>query len=157
MDNIRYGRLNATDEEVMEASKKAHCDEFIDSMPEGYHALVGERGVKLSGGQRQRIAVARAILKNAPILILDEATSSLDSVTENYIQESLATLMEGRTTIVIAHRLSTLFYMDRILVFSKGKIIEDGTHADLLALNGHYAQLWSMQAGGFLEEDYQES
>lgn len=119
-------------------------------MPDGYQSLVGERGVKLSGGQRQRIAIARAILKDAPILILDEATSSLDSVTENYIQESLNHLMKGKTTIVIAHRLSTLFHMDRLLVFSEGKIIEDGTHAALLQANGHYAKLWSMQVGGFI-------
>ncbi len=149
-ENIGYGRLDATKEEIIECSKKAHCHEFIEKLENGYQTLVGERGVKLSGGQRQRIAIARAILKNAPILILDEATSSLDSVTESYIQESLTQLMEGRTTIVIAHRLSTLFYMDRILVFSDGKIIEDGTHAKLLGLNGHYAKLWRMQAGGFV-------
>jgi ATP-binding cassette subfamily B protein len=150
LENIRYGRLNATDEEIIECSKKAHCHEFVEKLEDGYQSLVGERGVKLSGGQRQRIAIARAILKNAPILILDEATSSLDSVTESYIQDSLSKLMEGRTTIVIAHRLSTLFHMDRILVFRDGKITEDGNHTDLIALNGHYAKLWSMQAGGFL-------
>jgi ATP-binding cassette subfamily B protein len=149
-ENIGYGRLNSREEEIIECSKKAHCHEFIEKLRDGYQSLVGERGVKLSGGQRQRIAIARAILKNSPILILDEATSSLDSVTENYIQESLTTLMDGRTTIVIAHRLSTLFHMDRILVFSDGRVIEDGTHAELLGLNGHYAKLWSMQAGGFL-------
>lgn len=121
-------------------------------MPEGYNALVGERGVKLSGGQRQRIAIARAMLKNAPILILDEATSALDSVTEKYIQEGLHALMAGRTTIVIAHRLSTLSEMDRILVFDKGHIIEDGTHGQLLEIGGHYARMWHMQAGGFLPE-----
>jgi ATP-binding cassette subfamily B protein len=152
MENIRYGRLDATDEEVIEAAKKAHCHEFICQLPEGYNALVGERGVKLSGGQRQRIAIARAILKNAKILILDEATSALDSVTEQYIQESLETLMRGCTTIVIAHRLSTLSAMDRILVFDKGHIIEDGTHRELLEQNGHYARMWHMQAGGFLPE-----
>ena len=149
-ENIGYGRLDASKEEIIEASKKAHCHEFIEKLQDGYQSLVGERGVKLSGGQRQRIAIARAILKNAPILILDEATSSLDSVTENYIQESLALLMGERTTIVIAHRLSTLFHMDRILVFSEGRVIEDGTHNELLSLNGHYARLWSMQAGGFI-------
>lgn len=149
-ENIGYGRLDASKEEIIEASKKAHCHEFIEKLQDGYQSLVGERGVKLSGGQRQRIAIARAILKNAPILILDEATSSLDSVTENYIQESLALLMGERTTIVIAHRLSTLFHMDRILVFSEGRVIEDGTHDELLSLNGHYARLWSMQAGGFI-------
>jgi ATP-binding cassette subfamily B protein len=114
---------------------------------------VGERGIKLSGGQRQRISIARAILKNAPILILDEATSALDSVTEGYIQESLAILMQGKTVIVIAHRLSTLLEMDRILVFDKGKIIEDGTHQSLLAGQGMYSILWNSQVGGFLLEE----
>jgi ATP-binding cassette subfamily B protein len=152
MENIRYGRLEATDEEVFEVSKQAHCDEFIRQLPEGYQTLVGERGIKLSGGQRQRIAIARAMLKKAPILILDEATSALDSVTEKYIQESLHELMTGCTTIVIAHRLSTLAEMDRILVFSKGSIVEEGTHQQLLALNGHYAKMWKMQAGGFLPD-----
>lgn len=152
MENIRYGRIEATDEEVIEASKRAHCHEFIKILPEGYDALVGERGIKLSGGQRQRIAIARAMLKNAPILILDEATSALDSVTEKHIQEGLESLMEGHTTIVIAHRLSTLSEMDRILVFDKGHIIEDGTHVQLLKNKGHYAKLWNMQAGGFLPE-----
>lgn len=150
MENIRYGRLDATDEEVVEASKRAYCHEFIHLLPEGYQSLVGERGIKLSGGQRQRIAIARAILKNAPILILDEATSALDSVTEKKIQQSLESLMEGCTTIVIAHRLSTLSQMDRILVFDKGRIIEDGTHDQLIDAEGHYAQMWGMQAGGFL-------
>ena len=152
MENIRYGRLNATDEEVIAASKLAHCDEFIGKLDEGYHALVGERGIKLSGGQRQRVAIARAILKNAPILILDEATSSLDTVTEKLIQESLVRLMENCTTIVIAHRLSTLADMDRILVFHKGMIIEDGTKEELLNANGHFAKLWEMQTDGFLPE-----
>jgi ATP-binding cassette, subfamily B, bacterial len=151
-ENIGYGRLGATYDQIVEASKQAHCHEFVAKMHLGYDTLVGERGIKLSGGQRQRIAIARAILKNAPILILDEATSSLDSVTENYIQMSLMNLMENRTTLVIAHRLSTLFHMDRILVFSEGRVIEDGTHAELLAAEGHYAQLWNMQAGGFLAE-----
>ncbi|MGE4574746.1 ABC transporter ATP-binding protein [Parachlamydia sp.] len=150
MENIRYGRLDATDEQVITCSIQANCHEFIDKLPQQYNTLVGERGIKLSGGQRQRIAIARALLKNAPILILDEATSSLDSVTEHYIQESLLLLMQKRTTIVIAHRLSTLFHMDRILVFSHGKIIEQGTHIELLKLNGQYATLWNMQAGGFL-------
>lgn len=156
MENIRYGRLDATDEEVFEASKKAHCHEFIELMPEGYQALVGERGLKLSGGQRQRIAIARAILKNAPVLILDEATSALDSITEKKIRESVEYLMQGRTTLVIAHRLSTLSDMDRILVFSGGHIVEDGTHDELMALDGHYAKLWDMQAGGFLPERSEE-
>ncbi len=156
MENIRYGRLEATDEEVYAAAKQAHAVEFIEKMPEKYATPVGERGIKLSGGQRQRIAIARAILKNAPILILDEATSALDSVTENLIQESLTSLMTGRTSIVIAHRLSTLSGMDRILVFKEGKIVEEGNHEQLLALDGHYATMWRMQAGGFLpdgEED----
>ncbi|MDR3624791.1 MAG: ABC transporter ATP-binding protein [Chlamydiales bacterium] len=150
MENIRYGKPEASDEEVIESSKKAHCHEFIEKLKGGYSSLVGERGIKLSGGQRQRIAIARAILKDAPILILDEATSSLDSITENYIQESLTKLMENRTTIVVAHRLSTLFNMDRILVFNHGKVVEEGNHQELIANNSHYAKLWNMQAGGFL-------
>lgn len=152
MDNIRYGRVDATDQEVMEAARKAHCEEFISRLPKGYESLVGERGTKLSGGQRQRIAIARAFLKNAPILILDEATSALDSVTEQLIQASLHELIKGRTTIVIAHRLSTLAQMDRIVVFDKGCIVEDGTHGSLLQAGGHYAKMWRMQAGGFLPD-----
>ena len=150
MDNIRYGRICATDEEVISAAKKAHAHEFIEKLSQSYDSLVGERGVKLSGGQRQRIAISRAILKNAPILILDEATSQLDSVTESLIQESLWELMQNKTTIVIAHRLSTLLHMDRILVFDQGKIVEDGTHAELLASSGLYRTLWDAQVGGFL-------
>lgn len=150
MENIRYGRIDATDEEIIEASNKAHAHEFIEKLPQAYDSLVGERGVKLSGGQRQRIAIARAILKNAPILILDEATSQLDSVTEGLIQKSLWQLMQDKTTIVIAHRLSTLLHMDRILVFDKGKIVEDGTHSELLIKNGLYKELWDAQVGGFL-------
>ena len=153
MENIRYGNVEASDEEVIKASKQAHCHEFILQTEYGYDSLVGERGIKLSGGQRQRIAIARAILKNAPILILDEATSSLDSVTEKYIQQSLDNLMQDRTTIVIAHRLSTLAHLDRILVFKEGEIIEDGNHQELLEKQGHYALLWKMQAGGFLPEE----
>ncbi len=153
MENIRYGRIDASDEEVVGAAKKAHAHEFITKLPQGYDSLVGERGVKLSGGQRQRIAIARAILKNAPILILDEATSQLDSVTESLIQESLWELMQNKTTIVIAHRLSTLLHMDRILVFDKGKIIEDGTHSELLAKAGLYKTLWDAQVGGFLGDE----
>ncbi len=152
MDNIRYGCVHAGDDEVIAASKKAHCHEFITHLTHGYQSLVGERGIKLSGGQRQRIAIARAMLKNAPILILDEATSALDSMTEKHIQEGLHLLMQGRTTIVIAHRLSTLSEMDRILVFDKGRIIEDGTHEELIKMHGHYACMWEMQAGGFLPE-----
>lgn len=151
-ENISYGKPEATETEVFAAAKLAHCDEFIRNIPAGYEAKVGERGTKLSGGEKQRIAIARAILIDAPILILDEATSSLDSVTEKYIQNSLSTLMQGRTTIVIAHRLSTLSRMDRILVFDKGKIVEEGTHAALMSMNGLYARMWNMQIGGFLPE-----
>ena len=154
MENIRYGRVDATEEEVIHASKLAHCHDFIEKLEDGYHSMVGERGIKLSGGQRQRIAIARAMLKNAPILILDEATSSLDSVTEKLIQESLRHLMHGKTTLVIAHRLSTLNNMDRLLVFSQGEIIEDGTQAELLEKStSHFAQLWNMQMNGFLPEE----
>ena len=156
LQNISYGCENASEPEIIAAAKKAHAHEFIETLPESYNSLVGERGVKLSGGQRQRIAIARAFLKNAPILILDEATSQLDSINENLIQESLVNLMEQKTTIVIAHRLSTLQHMDRILVFDSGKIVEDGSHQELLALNGFYQKLWEAQVGGFLNEDYNE-
>jgi ATP-binding cassette subfamily B protein len=145
LENIRYGRLEATEEEVIAASKQAHCHEFIEQLDEKYASLVGERGIRLSGGQRQRIAIARALLKNAPILVLDEATSALDSATEKKIQESLALLMRDRTTIVIAHRLSTLAAMDRILVFQQGTIVEDGTIQELLQKNGHFAAFWKIQ------------
>lgn len=153
MENIRYGKIDASDEEVIQAAIKAHAHEFISLTPDGYQSLVGERGIKLSGGQRQRISIARAILKNAPILILDEATSALDSVTEGYIQDSLRTLMQGKTVIVIAHRLSTLLEMDRILVFDKGKIIEEGTHQSLMSKQGMYSVLWNSQVGGFLLDE----
>lgn len=153
-ENIRYGMLDADDAAVIEAARKAHAHEFIVAMPEGYDTLVGERGIKLSGGQRQRIALARAFIKHAPILILDEATSSLDAVTERYIQHSLNELMESRTTLVIAHRLTTLLAMDRILVFDKGVIVEDGTHAELLVRNGLYAGLWRAQICGTLPSQY---
>lgn len=153
MDNIRYGNLSASDDEVIESAKKAHCHEFVMELEDKYKSLVGERGVKLSGGQKQRIAIARAILKNAPILILDEATSSLDSITERYIQDSLHQMMEGKTTIVIAHRLSTLSEMDRILFFKDGEIIEDGSFEVLMAMKeGHFKKLWEMQAGGFIPD-----
>jgi len=151
-ENIAYGNPDASEEEIVSAARLAHCDEFIRNLPDGYRAKVGERGTKLSGGEKQRIAIARAILADAPILILDEATSSLDSVTEKYIQDSLEKLMQGRTTIAIAHRLSTLLRMDRILVFEKGKIVEEGPHEALLERNGLYAQMWKMQAGGFLPD-----
>jgi len=153
MENIRYGRRGATDEEVIEAAKQAHCHEFISTLPEGYNTYVGERGVKLSGGERQRVAIARAILKNAPILILDEATSSLDSESEALIQDALVTLMEGKTVLVIAHRLSTIMKMDRILVLENGKIVSEGTHSELLAETGLYKKLWSIQAGGFIQDE----
>jgi ATP-binding cassette subfamily B protein len=153
LENIRYGRLQASDREVVEAAKKANAHEFIQQIREGYDSMVGERGVKLSGGQRQRIAIARVILKDAPILILDEATSSLDSITERTIQDTLDKEMNGKTVIVVAHRLSTISHLDRILVFEHGKIVEDGSHTDLLALKGAYHRLWQMQAGGFLPEN----
>jgi ATP-binding cassette, subfamily B, bacterial len=153
MENIRYGRLGATDEEVIEAARRAHAHDFIVQSRDQYASLVGERGVKLSGGQRQRIAIARVVLKNAPILILDEATSSLDSVTEQAIQQTLEEVMKGKTVIVVAHRLSTIAHMDRILVFDQGRIVEDGSHAELLARGGAYQRLWSRQAGGFLLDD----
>lgn len=150
LENILYGRLEASQAELIEAARKAYADDFIAQMKEGYDSLVGERGVKLSGGQRQRIAIARVILKNAPILILDEATSSLDSITEKAIQDTLDSAMNGKTVIVVAHRLSTIAHLDRILVFDRGRIIEDGTHSNLLAKGGAYYRLWQMQAGGFL-------
>ena len=156
-DNIRYGRPEASDADVRDAARRAHALEFIETLEDwqgnrGFDARVGERGVKLSGGQRQRIALARVILKNAPILVLDEATSALDSDVEAAIQEQLATLMEGRTVIAIAHRLSTIARMDRLIVMDKGRIVEAGKHAELLARNGIYARLWQRQSGGFLQE-----
>lgn len=151
-ENIQYGKIEASKEDIIQAAKLAHCDEFIKKCPNGYASLVGERGTKLSGGERQRIAIARAILAASPILILDEATSSLDSVTEKFIQESLQRLMENRTTIVIAHRLSTLAKMDRILVFDQGKVIEEGSHDELISKRGFYAHMWQMQVGGFLPD-----
>jgi ATP-binding cassette subfamily B protein len=157
LENIRYGKLEATNEEVVRAAKLAHCDVFINELPQKYETLVGERGVKLSGGERQRVAIARAILKNAPILILDEATSSLDSHSEALIQDALHTLMEGKTTIVIAHRLSTIRKMDRIIVVSKGGVVEEGTHDELIKKEGGiYAKLWSLQAGGFENKSIEE-
>ena len=150
-ENIAYSTHNATDEEIKEAARKAHADEFIMKLPYGYETLVGERGIKLSGGERQRIAIARAMLKHAPILLLDEATSSLDSISESYIQDAFNELMKGKTAIVIAHRLSTVQKMDRIVVLEKGKIVENGTHKELLEKNGYYAELWNHQKGGFLK------
>ncbi len=149
-DNIRYSRPEAGEAEVIDAAKKAHCHEFIEGRAKGYDSIVGEKGMKLSGGERQRVAIARAFLKNAPVLILDEATSSLDSEAEHLIQDGLLKLMEGRTVIAIAHRLSTIMHLDRIVVLEDGKVVEDGNHAALLARNGVYARLWNRQAGGFM-------
>jgi ATP-binding cassette, subfamily B, bacterial len=151
-ENIAYGRVDATSEELIETAKLAHCHEFIQTCPHSYQTIVGERGSKLSGGERQRIVIARAMLSNAPIIILDEATSSLDSITEKHIQESLQKLMSHKTTIIIAHRLSTLVQMDRILVFHEGRIIEEGSHEELLALGGHYVKMWEMQNGSAVQE-----
>jgi len=151
MDNIRYGKREASDEEVINAAKLAHCDEFIYKLPLKYETFVGERGIKLSGGERQRIAIARAILKRAPILVFDEATSSLDSYSESLIQDALETLMKDCTTIVIAHRLSTVKKMDRIIAMEDGSIVEDGTHDELSNKEGGlYKKLWDLQVGGFL-------
>lgn len=153
MENIRYGRPEATDEEVLKASELAHCDEFISEFPEKYKTYVGERGIKLSGGERQRVAIARAILRDAPILVLDEATSSLDSESEALIQDALKNLMRNKTVIVIAHRLSTIMTMDRIVVVDHGAVVEEGTHTELLKKKkGIYQGLWKIQAGGFLAD-----
>jgi ATP-binding cassette, subfamily B, bacterial len=149
IENIRYGRPDATDEEVVEAAKRAHAHDFIIDLENGYHTLVGERGIKLSGGQRQRIAIARAILRDAPILLLDEATSALDSHSEQMIQDAMREAMVGKTVIAIAHRLSTVMDMDRLIVLRRGAIVEDGSHAELLALNGLYTELWNRQSGIF--------
>jgi ATP-binding cassette subfamily B protein len=154
MDNIRYGRLEATDEDVIHASKLAHCHEFIEKLPEQYQTVIGKKGIKLSGGQKQRVAIARAFLSKARILILDEATSALDSKTEAEIQESLNKLMQGRTTLVIAHRLSTLRGLDRILVFHEGKIVEQGSHAALIATGGVYSNMWKLQSGGLMPDAF---
>lgn len=151
-ENIAYGNPNASEERIIEAARLAHAHEFIVRLPQGYDALVGERGVKLSGGERQRVAIARAIIKDAPILLLDEATSALDSESEVAIQEALRELMKEKTVIAIAHRLSTLREMDRIIVLDKGKIVEEGTHDELVQKGGIYSELWSHQAGGFLKE-----
>ncbi|MFT6829515.1 MAG: ATP-binding cassette subfamily B protein [Candidatus Paceibacteria bacterium] len=153
-ENIAYGNPHANHDEVMEASVSAHVDEFVQNLESGYETAVGERGIKLSGGQRQRIGIARAMLKKgAPILVLDEATSSLDSMSEGFIQESFEKLSKNRTTIVIAHRLSTIQKMDRIIVMEHGRIIEDGSHLELLKKNGHYAELWNSQVNGFIPEN----
>lgn len=151
-ENISYGNPGVDERQIKAVAKMANAHEFIERLPMGYETLVGERGVKLSGGQRQRIAIARAMLKNAPILVLDEATSALDSESENLIQDALWRLMEGRTAIAIAHRLSTVQKMDRILVLENGKIVEEGSHKELLGVNGNYAKLWAHQSGGFIDE-----
>lgn len=154
MENIKYGKPSATDKEVIEVARLAHCDEFIKYLPDKYETYVGDRGIRLSNGERQRVAIARAILKNSPILILDEATSSLDSQSENLIQDALDVLMNGKTVIVIAHRLSTIRKMDRIAVIKNGSVFEEGTHEDLIKKdNSLYAKLWSIQAGGFLPKN----
>jgi len=153
LENIRYGRIDASDEEVISAAKKAHAHNFIDTLPDKYDTLVGERGIRLSGGQRQRVTIARAILKNTPILILDEATSALDSESEVAIQKSLDTVMKGKTVIAIAHRLSTLANMDRIIVMDKGRIVESDSHKNLIKKDGVYAKLWLKQSDGFLTDN----
>jgi ATP-binding cassette subfamily B protein len=152
-ENIAFARPDATDAEIRRAAEAAHVTEFADALPDGYDTMVGERGVKLSGGQRQRVALARAVLRDAPVLLLDEATSALDSESEILIQEALWRLMEGRTALVVAHRLSTVAGMDRLVVLDRGRIIEQGAHQELLTAGGVYAKLWEHQSGGFLEDD----
>jgi ATP-binding cassette subfamily B multidrug efflux pump len=154
-ENISYGRLDASDAEVHHAAQLAHADQFIPGLQDkdgqrGYDSLVGERGVKLSGGQRQRIAIARAAMKSSKILLLDEATSALDSESERLIQESLLEMMKGRTVLVIAHRLSTIAHLDRLIIVDQGRIVEDGSHEELIAKGGLYARLWNLQSAGFL-------
>jgi ATP-binding cassette, subfamily B, bacterial len=156
-DNIAFARPDATDAEIYQAAEAAHVTEFSDTLPEGFRTLVGERGVKLSGGQRQRVALARAILRDAPILLLDEATSALDSESELLVQQALWRLMAGRTALVVAHRLSTVARMDQLVVLDHGRIIEKGTHKELLSLGGTYSRLWEHQSGGFLEDDLAEA
>ncbi|MFD7479349.1 ABC transporter ATP-binding protein [Streptomyces sp. NPDC059837] len=151
-DNIAFARPEATEAEIRRAAEAAHVTEFADALPDGFDTMVGERGVKLSGGQRQRVALARAILRDAPILLLDEATSALDSESEILVQEALWRLMEGRTALVVAHRLSTVATMDRLVVLDRGRILEQGTHQELLAAEGAYAKLWQHQSGGFLDD-----
>jgi ATP-binding cassette subfamily B protein len=151
-ENISYANPTATKEQVIAVAKKAHAHEFISKLPKGYNSLVGERGIKLSGGERQRIAIARAMLEPNKVLLLDEATSALDSISEKYIQDSFQKLMQNRTTIVIAHRLSTIQQLDRIIVMEDGKIVEDGSHQELLKKKGTYHHLWSHQNDGFIQD-----
>lgn len=151
-ENIAYARPDASMDEIREAARQANALEFIERLPQGFDTVTGERGIKLSGGQRQRVAIARAMLANAPILVLDEATSALDSESEKLVQDALEKLMQGRTSIVVAHRLSTVASLDRIVVLDRGKIVEDGPHAELIAQGGEYAQLWSRQTGAYLED-----
>jgi ATP-binding cassette subfamily B protein len=151
-ENIAFGRPDASEAEIRRAAEAAHVTEFVDGLPDGFGTIVGERGIKLSGGQRQRVALARAILRDAPILLLDEATSALDSESEVLVQHALWQLMEGRTALVVAHRLSTVARMDRLVVLDGGRIVEQGSHAELLAARGSYAALWEHQSGGFLDD-----
>lgn len=150
LENLKYGKLTATNSEIKEASRRSCCEDFISQLPKGFDSMVGEKGLNLSGGQRQRVAIARAMLKKSSIFIMDEATSSLDSLTEGIIQKELKKMMKDKTTIVVAHRLSTLKSMDRIIVFDNGKIVEDGTHEELLRTKGYYYNLWKKQNNGFL-------
>jgi ATP-binding cassette subfamily B protein len=152
-DNIAFARPGASDAEVHRAAQAAHVTEFAEALPDGLDTMVGERGIKLSGGQRQRVAIARAILRDAPILLLDEATSALDSESEILVQQALWQLMNGRTALVVAHRLSTVARMDQLVVLDRGRIVEQGTHTELLQMQGTYAKLWHHQSGGFLDDD----
>jgi len=145
LENIRYGKIEATEEEIVRAAKLAEADEFIQELPNKYHSKIGQNGIRLSGGQRQRIAIARAILYNAPILLLDEATSSLDPISEKLIKDALNSLMKNRTSIIIAHRLSTVIHCDKIIVIANGRVVEEGSHKELLELNGTYANLYLKQ------------